>query len=64
MVLALKRCEEHLEAQRLVHQEELQKAQTYIVKLEKKVEGLSARASSFQKEQQKVVEQRDQTIQR
>ncbi|XP_070847253.1 coiled-coil domain-containing protein 57 [Chaetodon trifascialis] len=64
MVWALKEYNAQLETQCQAHSEQQQKAEKHIVKLQEDMEVLAAQAHCIQEDQQKAMEQKDETIQR
>lgn len=64
VVRALKKRDAQLEAERQGHTEQLQKADKHIVKLQEKMEALTAQAHCTQEAQQEALKQKDESIQR
>ncbi|KAG7239766.1 hypothetical protein INR49_028353 [Caranx melampygus] len=63
-VQALKRCDMQREAERQAHTQQLQKAEKHIIKLQEKVQVLTAQIHHMQEDQREAVEQKEKTIQR
>ncbi|XP_023120597.2 coiled-coil domain-containing protein 57 isoform X2 [Amphiprion ocellaris] len=64
VVLALKNRDAQLEVQHQAHLEQLHKSEKKIIKLQKNIDVLTAQARVLEEDQQKVMEQKDKTIQR
>ncbi|XP_028263771.1 coiled-coil domain-containing protein 57 [Parambassis ranga] len=64
VVRTLKKRDAQLQAQRQAHTEQLQKADKHIVKLQEKMEAVTAQARCTQEAQQEALKQKDESIQR
>ncbi|XP_034564723.1 coiled-coil domain-containing protein 57 [Notolabrus celidotus] len=62
VIRALRDCETQLEAQRQAHTDQLQKAEKHIVKLQEDMKVQTSQGRQAQRDQQRAMEQKDETI--